>query len=72
MLEFECAKCGSHYKLSDEYAGKRVGCRKCGHVFLVEQTPPIDKSMPDFDSLFTALAEEERQAPTLEDTMTGI
>ena len=72
MLEFECEKCGNHFKLSDEYAGRHVGCKKCGHVFLVGKIPLVDENMPDFDSLFTALAEEERRAPALEDSMMGV
>lgn len=70
MIEFKCEKCESLYKVKDEFAGKQVRCKKCGHV-----TPiPAAESdvMPDFDALFSALAEEERRAPTLEDSMMGV
>ncbi len=71
MIEFKCEKCGSLYKVKDEYAGKQVRCRKCGQVTLI-QAAAADEIMPDFNSLFTALAEEERRAPTLEDSMMGV
>ncbi len=71
MITFACKKCGSTYKLSDEYAGKRVRCKKCSHVIEIKAAAAVDESMPDFDSLFTALAEEERSAPTLADSMVG-
>ena len=71
MIEFKCEKCGSLYKVKDEYAGKQVRCKKCGHVTHIEAVE-TDFSMPDFDSLFSALAEEERRAPTLEDSMMGV
>ena len=71
MIEFKCQKCDSLYKVKDEYAGKQVRCKKCGHVTLIEAIE-TDSVMPDFDSLFSALAEEERRAPTLEDSMMGV
>ncbi len=72
MITFACEKCDSKYKLADEYAGKRVRCKKCSHVMLVPSpVSTVDENMPDFDALFTALAEEERKAPTLEDSMVG-
>ena len=73
MIEFKCEKCGSLYKVKDEYAGKQVRCKKCGRVTQITATAPdSDNIMPDFDSLFSALAEEERRAPTLEDSMLGV
>ena len=71
MIEFKCEKCQSHYKVKDEYAGKQVRCKKCGQVTQIHP-PENDYSMPDFDELFRALAEEERRAPTLEDSMMGV
>lgn len=72
MIEFKCKKCGSVYKVKDEYAGKQVRCKKCGQVTLIEAAAPEETVMPDFDALFTALAEEERRAPTLDDSMIGV
>ena len=71
MIEFKCEKCESLYKVKDECAGKQVRCKKCGHVTQIATVEPYGV-MPDFDSLFTALAEEERRAPTLEDSMMGV
>lgn len=71
MIEIKCKKCDSLYQVKDEYAGKQVRCKKCGEVILVEAAE-TDTVMPDFDSLFTALAEEERSAPTLADSMMGV
>ncbi|MBC8379868.1 MAG: zinc-ribbon domain-containing protein [Planctomycetes bacterium] len=71
MISFACENCSSAYKLSDEYAGKRVRCKKCDHVILVKAPAAVEGSMPDFHSLFSALAEEERSAPTLHDSMIG-
>lgn len=70
MFEIKCIKCDSVYKVKEEYAGKQVRCKKCGHLILIVE-PVKDDVMPDFDSLFTALAEEERRAPTLADSMVG-
>lgn len=71
MISFACEKCSTAYNLADEYAGKRVRCKKCNHVIAVKAPAAADESMPDFNSLFTALAEEERSAPTLADSMMG-
>ena len=65
MIELNCLNCNSLYTLGDDYAGKRVRCRKCSHVITVGK-PPAEETMPDFNALFTALAEQEREAPTLE------
>lgn len=71
MIEFKCKKCESIYKVKDEYAGRQVRCKKCGQVTLIDAAEDTSV-MPDFESLFTALAEEERRAPTLEDSMMGV
>ena len=70
MIECKCIKCNRIYTLSDDYAHKHVRCKKCGYVIVVENIP-TNETMPDFNSLFTALAEQERQAPTLEDSRIG-
>ena len=70
MIEHKCTNCGSIYTLSNDYNGKHVRCKKCGRIIVIN--PPTDVIMPDFDSLFTALSEQERLAPTLEDSRIGI
>lgn len=72
MIEFKCKHCDSLYKVKDDYAGKQVRCKKCGHVTVIEAIEADNNLMPDFDALFTALAEEERRQPTLEDSMLGV
>ena len=69
MLKITCEKCNSVYHVKEEYAGKQVRCKKCGQVLRVEA--PEENVMPDFDALFKSLAEEEQNAPTLEDSMAG-
>jgi hypothetical protein len=69
MIEVRCGQCGHTYNVKDELIGKQVRC-KCGQTIRVE-TPLNEDGMPDFDSLFSALAEEERNAPTLADSMMG-
>lgn len=32
MVTFKCKQCGQKYRLGDEYAGKRVRCKKCSAV----------------------------------------
>ena len=41
MISVTCPKCGSQYKLRDEYAGKQAKC-KCGEVLLVPEAGPMD------------------------------
>lgn len=46
-----CFECGTRYRLSDERAGKRVKCRKCGTILLV---PPPDEppQSPDGTNIY--------------------
>ncbi|MBM4104401.1 MAG: hypothetical protein FJ263_10225 [Planctomycetes bacterium] len=71
MINFKCEKCDHYYSISDKYAEQRILCRWCGRVNLAPPVRPplekyVDKTMPDFDGLFTALLEHERSAPALE------
>ena len=71
MIEFKCEQCETDYKVKYEYAGKQMRCKKCGHVNTIPEVH-VEGEMPDFDALFSALAEEELHAPTLEDSMLGV
>ena len=31
MIKFSCSKCGQSYKVPNDYIGKTVKCKKCGH-----------------------------------------
>jgi hypothetical protein len=42
MIRFNCRECGKKFKVSDEGAGKRFSCSRCGH--LVTATPGDDSS----------------------------
>ncbi len=78
MIEFNCEKCECFYKVNDDYSGKSVRCKKCGHVMTVPMPAALpfgyigdivyedDGMTPNFDELFMALSREEREAPTLE------
>jgi hypothetical protein len=39
MIQFNCPKCNSPFKVSDEAAGKRGKCNKCGNFVVVPQLP---------------------------------
>jgi hypothetical protein len=71
MINFKCEKCGHYYSIGDKHAGQKILCGQCGRVNLAPPVRPafekyVDKTMPDFDGLFTALLEHERKAPALE------
>ena len=35
MIKFRCSKCGQSYKGPDDYIGKTLKCKKCGHPELI-------------------------------------
>ena len=39
MLEFDCAKCGNHFRVSEELAGKAGKCALCGNTFPFPGSP---------------------------------
>ena len=71
MKQLICTTCNSVYRLGNNEGNSRIRCKKCGQVIVVTNTLP-DEMIPDFDSLFTALSEQERLAPTLEDSRIGV
>ena len=64
MIECKCTKCDNIYTLSGDYIGNHIRCKICGHVIEIKKIS-ASEIMPDFNSLFIALAEQERQAPAL-------
>ncbi|MCF7957256.1 MAG: hypothetical protein K9M57_02275 [Phycisphaerae bacterium] len=78
MIEFKCDKCNHPYKVSDEHAGKKIRCKKCGHRAQVPAVPSSSDSFHDtvqyakdgitpvFDEIFNELLKQEQNAPTVE------
>ena len=69
MIRFECCKCGHGYRVSDQYAGKRVRCKECGEINLIPsvelETVGCGDSVANLNSLLLELSEYEKQAPGL-------
>lgn len=40
MIQTTCPECSTPYRLADELAGKRIKCKRCGHVFAVRAAAP--------------------------------
>ena len=71
MIKFDCTKCGHSYRVSDEYAGKRVRCKECSTVNKIAAAPEPEKvscgdSVAAYNDLLQELLKCEQQAPTLE------
>ncbi len=47
MIEFSCRSCGAVYKVSDDKAGKRGKCAKCGEMLQIPSLPqPVQQKAP--------------------------
>jgi len=70
MIKFDCSKCGRSYRVSDQYAGKRVRCRECGIVNTIPaaKREPVGcgDSVTAYNNLLLELSKFEKQAPSLE------
>ena len=70
MIKFDCSKCGHSYRVSDQYAGKRVRCRECTTINMISAAEPqkvgCGDSVAAFDSLLQELLKYEQQAPAME------
>ncbi|MCD6174355.1 MAG: hypothetical protein J7K65_01130 [Planctomycetes bacterium] len=70
MIKFDCIKCGRGYRVSDEYAGKRVRCRECSTINTVSAPEKKKVSCGDSIAAYNDLLQEllkcEQQAPSLE------
>lgn len=69
MIKFACSKCAQVYRVSDEYAGKRVRCKSCNNVNTIP-SPEIAKSggedsVAAYNNLLMELSKIEKQAPTV-------
>ena len=70
MIKFSCSNCSQAYRVSDEYAGKRVRCKSCNHINTIPQ-PEDDMvgsgdSIAAFNNLLQELSKVEKTAPTVE------
>lgn len=70
MIKFDCIKCGHSYRVSDEYAGKRVRCRECTTINTISAAEPekagCGDSVAAFNNLLQELLKCEQQAPAME------
>lgn len=70
MIKFTCSNCAQSYRVSDEYAGKRVRCKACNHVNTIPtpEPEPVDKedSITAYNNLLLELSKAEKQAPTVD------
>ena len=69
MIKFTCSKCAQSYRVSDEYAGKRVRCKSCKNVNTIpspEQEVGKGDSIAASNNLLKELAKVEKQAPTVD------
>lgn len=70
MIKFTCSNCAQSYRVSDEYAGKRVRCKSCNHVNTIP-TPESDvtgsgDSIAAYNNLLQELSKNEKQAPAVD------
>ena len=70
MIKFDCFKCERSYRVSDQYAGKRVRCKECGEINLIPsvelKTVGCGDSVANLNALLQELSEFEKQAPAQE------
>lgn len=73
MIKFSCTQCGHSYRVSDEYAGKRVKCKGCATANTIPAAEVTEKSVigsgdsiAAYNNLLQELLKYEQQAPPLE------
>jgi hypothetical protein len=72
MIKFDCSKCGHSYRVSDQYAGKRVRCRECTTINKISAPAPEPEkvgcgdSVAAYNTLLQELLKCEQQAPAME------
>jgi hypothetical protein len=54
MIPFNCAQCGRHYNVRDEFAGRRGNCKSCGAEFTVPDQPVAPAFAPSVPVIQTA------------------
>ena len=70
MINFKCTKCKHSYRVSDQYASKRMRCKVCGEIITIPsvkiETVSCEDSLANLNFLLQELSEYETHAPTLE------
>jgi phage FluMu protein Com len=71
MIEFDCTKCGKRYRVSDNYAGKRVRCKECRTINQIPSSREPENggcgdSVAAFNLLLKELSLYEKTAPELD------
>ena len=70
MIKFDCSKCRHSYKVSEEYAGKRVRCKECSTVNTIpaaeRELVGCGDSIAAYNKLLQELSKFEKQAPALD------
>ncbi len=70
MIKFSCTSCAQTYRVSDEYAGKKVRCKSCSSVNIIPQ-PEKEKvecgdSVAAYNDLLQELLKAEKHSPTVD------
>lgn len=70
MIKFTCSNCAHSYRVSDEYAGKRVRCKACNSVNTIpapeREVSGSSDSIAAYNNLLQELSKIEKQAPTVD------
>ena len=70
MIRFNCSKCERSYRVSDEYAGKRVRCKECKTINNIPAVQTTNggsgDSVSELNKLLQEIAEDEQRAPAQE------
>lgn len=75
MIKFDCTKCGRNYKVSDQYAGKRIRCKECSEINTIPSAEVKEVGCGDsvaaFNNLLQELSQYEKTAPELDPNATA-
>jgi phage FluMu protein Com len=70
MSKISCSECGRVYRVSDQYAGKRIRCKDCSQINTIPQpeneTVGNGDSVANLNNLLRELAKAEKAAPDVE------
>lgn len=70
MIKFTCSSCVQSYRVSDEYAGKRVRCKACNNINTIpnpkSEVSGSEDSVAAYNNLLQELSKAEKQAPTVD------
>ena len=70
MIKFTCSNCAQSYRVSDEYAGKRVRCKSCNHINTIpapqKEVTGSEDSVAAYNNLLRELSKAEKQAPAID------